>query len=124
VDDQKHLKGLITVKDIQKKVEFPDAAIDKTGQADGGAAVGVGADLETRAEMLASKGVDVLVVDTAHGHSLGVINAIKRIKQVLPEIARHRRECRYRRWQPGAHRRRGGWDQSRHRRPVPSAPHA
>jgi IMP dehydrogenase len=84
VDEQKHLKGLITVKDIQKKVEFPYAATDKQGRLIVGAAVGVGADLETRAEMVAAKGVDVLVVDTAHGHSLGVINAIKRIKQALP----------------------------------------
>jgi IMP dehydrogenase len=84
VDEQKHLKGLITVKDIQKKVEFPYAATDKQGRLMVGAAVGVGVDLETRAEMVTSKGVDVLVVDTAHGHSLGVINAIKRIKKALP----------------------------------------
>src|SRR5450759_3454047 len=61
VDEHNHLKGLITVKDIQKKVEFPYAAIDKTGRLIVGAAVGVGADLETRAEMVAAKGVDVLV---------------------------------------------------------------
>jgi len=86
VDDQDHLKGLITVKDIQKKVQFPAAAIDSQGRLIVGAAVGVGADLEKRAEMMASKGVDVLVVDTAHGHSAGVIQAIKRIKAVLPEL--------------------------------------
>jgi IMP dehydrogenase len=86
VDEHKHLKGLITVKDIQKKVEFPYAATDKQGRLIVGAAVGVGADLEGRAEMVAAKGVDVLVVDTAHGHSLGVINAIKRIKKALPDM--------------------------------------
>ncbi len=84
VDENCHLKGLITVKDIQKKVQFPAAATDRKGRLIVGAAVGVGTDLELRAEMMASKGVDVLVVDTAHGHSAGVIQAIKRIKAVLP----------------------------------------
>jgi IMP dehydrogenase len=86
VDEQGHLKGLITVKDIQKKVQFPNAAIDSQGRLIVGAAVGVGPDLEKRVEMMASKGVDILVVDTAHGHSAGVIQAIKRIKMVLPDM--------------------------------------
>jgi IMP dehydrogenase len=86
VDEEGHLKGLITVKDIQKRIEFPYTAADKQGRLIVGAAVGVGADLEGRAEIVASKGVDVLVVDTAHGHSLGVINAIRRIKKILPEM--------------------------------------
>jgi IMP dehydrogenase len=86
VDEQCHLKGLITVKDIQKKVQFPAAAIDSQGRLIVGAAVGVGVDLEKRAEMMASKGVDILVVDTAHGHSAGVIQAIQRIKKVLPDM--------------------------------------
>ena len=86
VDEQGHLKGLITVKDIQKKVQFPNAAIDSQGRLIVGAAVGVGPDLEKRIEMMASKGVDILVVDTAHGHSAGVIQAIKRIKMVLPDM--------------------------------------
>jgi IMP dehydrogenase len=77
---------LITVKDIQKKVQFPAAAIDGQGRLIVGAAVGVGVDLEKRAELMAAKGVDVLVVDTAHGHSAGVIQAIKRIKMVLPDM--------------------------------------
>ncbi len=86
VDEQGQLKGLITVKDIQKKVQFPAAATDSQGRLIVGGAVGVGVDLEKRAEMMASKGVDVLVVDTAHGHSVGVIQAIRRIKAVLPEM--------------------------------------
>lgn len=80
VDENGALKGLITVKDIQKKRDYPHAATDSRGRLLAGAAVGVGADLETRVEMLTDKGVDVIVVDTAHGHSAGVVNAIKRIK--------------------------------------------
>jgi IMP dehydrogenase len=86
VDEESHLKGLITVKDIQKKVQFPAAATDSQGRLIVGAAVGVGVDLEKRAEMMVAKGVDVLVVDTAHGHSAGVIRAIQRIKGILPEM--------------------------------------
>lgn len=80
VDEDGVLKGLITVKDIQKKRDYPNAATDARGRLLAGAAVGVGPDLETRVELLVDKGVDVIVVDTAHGHSAGVVNAIKRIK--------------------------------------------
>lgn len=86
VDAEGHLKGLITVKDIQKKVQYPNAATDSAGRLLVGAAVGVGADLEDRATRMAAKGVDVLVIDTAHGHSAGVISAIKRLKALLPEM--------------------------------------
>ena len=86
VDEQGHLQGLITVKDIQKKIQYPNASKDSHGRLLVGAAVGVGADLEERAERMAAQGVDVLVVDTAHGHSAGVIKAIKRIKAVLPQM--------------------------------------
>ena len=86
VDEQGHLQGLITVKDIQKKIQYPNASKDSHGRLLVGAAVGVGADLEERAERMAAQGVDVLVVDTAHGHSAGVIKAIKRIKAVLPHM--------------------------------------
>jgi len=86
VDEAGHIQGLITVKDIQKKIQYPQAATDERGRLLVGAAVGVGVDLEARAEMMASKGVDVLVVDTAHGHSAGVIKAIQRIKAILPHI--------------------------------------
>src|SRR4029453_5678899 len=74
VDGQGHLKGLITVKDIQKKRDYPNAATDARGRLLAGAAVGVGEGLATRVEMLVDKGVDVIVVDTAHGHSAGVVN--------------------------------------------------
>ncbi len=90
VDSDGRLVGLITVKDIQKKKEYPNAATDHQGRLLVGAAVGVGDDLETRLELMVAKGLDVVVIDTAHGHSAGVIRAIKRIKQRwerLPIIA-------------------------------------
>jgi IMP dehydrogenase len=90
VDDNGKLKGLITVKDIQKKKDYPNAAVDKQGRLLVGAAVGVGDDIEYRIEQMIPKGLDVVVIDTAHGHSAGVINAIKRIRNNwnhLPIIA-------------------------------------
>lgn len=86
VDAAGGLKGLITVKDIQKKRDNPNAAIDARGRLLVGAAVGVGSDLETRAQALVAKGVDVVVIDTAHGHSLGVIQAIHSIKRLWPDL--------------------------------------
>lgn len=86
VDEHGALKGLITVKDIQKKRDYPNAATDARGRLLAGAAVGVGVDLETRVELLVDKGADVLVVDTAHGHSAGVVSAIKRIKQIWRDV--------------------------------------
>jgi len=80
------VKGLITVKDIQKKRDFPNAAKDSQGRLLVGAAVGVGADLEERVALLVKEEVDVVVVDTAHGHSAGVIRAIKRIHQNWPDL--------------------------------------
>jgi IMP dehydrogenase len=86
VDDQYRVVGLITVKDIQKKRDYPNAATDQRGRLLVGAAVGVGADLETRLELMATKGLDVVVIDTAHGHSAGVIQAIRRIKTAWPNL--------------------------------------
>jgi IMP dehydrogenase len=86
VDKDGHLKGLITVKDIQKKFQFPNAAKDSSGRLLVGAAVGVGPDLETRVEAMTAKNLDVVVIDTAHGHTAGVIEAIKRIKAIRPEL--------------------------------------
>jgi len=80
VDEAGHLKGLITVKDIQKKRDFPNAATDSKGRLLVGAAVGVGKDLEERVTLLVEEGVDVITIDTAHGHSQGVIAAIERIR--------------------------------------------
>ena len=86
VDDKYNLKGLITVKDIQKKIAYPDACKDALGRLRVGAAIGVTGDFIERAEALVKAGVDVLAVDTAHGHSTRVIEAVKRIKKKFPEI--------------------------------------
>jgi IMP dehydrogenase len=80
VDSDGVLKGLITVKDIQKKIEYPGATKDERGRLRVGAAVGVGPDAFERAGALARSGADVLVVDTAHGHSRGVLEMVARIK--------------------------------------------
>src|SRR5205807_2292489 len=83
VDADGRLRGLITVKDIQKKIEFPDATKDDQGRLRVGAAVGVGPDALERAEALVAAGSDVIVVDTAHGHSRGVIEMVGRIKDAV-----------------------------------------
>ncbi len=80
VDESDCLKGLITVKDIQKKRDYPNAAVDSRGRLLAGAAVGVGPDVEERVQALVDEGVDLVVVDTAHGHSAGVLRAIERIR--------------------------------------------
>jgi IMP dehydrogenase len=86
VDADGVLRGLITVKDIQKRVEFPQATKDQQGRLRVGAAVGVGPDAVERAEALIAAGADVLVVDTAHGHSLGVIEMVARIAGLSGEF--------------------------------------
>jgi len=86
VDEAGRIKGLLTVKDIQKERDYPNSARDARDRLLVGAAVGVGADLEARSGKLIEAGVDVLVVDTAHGHSKGVIQAIRRLHQNWPEI--------------------------------------
>ncbi len=86
VDEAGTLKGLITVKDIQKKSDFPSASTDRLGRLLVGAAVGVGEDLEPRLKGLVSKGVDVVVIDTAHGHTQGVLRAIGRVKRLFPDL--------------------------------------
>src|SRR5207253_2029129 len=83
VDSDGVLKGLITVKDIQKRIEFPNATKDEQGRLRVGAAVGVGPDAWGRAGALVDAGVDVLVVDTAHGHSSSVPGVVRRIKSEL-----------------------------------------
>ncbi len=80
VDADGRLKGLITVKDISKRIKYPDATKDNQGRLRVGAAVGVGSDALERAAALAEAGVDLLVVDTAHGHSHGVLDVVRRIK--------------------------------------------
>jgi IMP dehydrogenase len=83
VDADGRLRGLITVKDISKRIEYPDATKDEQGRLRVGAAIGVGSDALERAEALAGAGVDVLVLDTAHGHSRGVLEMTERIRERL-----------------------------------------
>jgi IMP dehydrogenase len=86
VDDEYNLKGLITVKDIQKKLKYPNAAKDSQGRLRVGAAIGATGDFLERAQELVKRKVDVLAIDTAHGHSLRVLNAVKTIKSKLPDV--------------------------------------
>jgi len=82
VDDQHNLKGLVTIKDILKKKNYPNASVDKDGRLLCGAAVGVSGDFKERTQELIDAGVDVIVVDTAHGHSQYVYDAVKNLKKV------------------------------------------
>jgi IMP dehydrogenase len=86
VDSKYRLKGLITVKDIQKKIAYPNACKDRLGRLRVGAAIGATGDYLERAAALGKAGVDVLVIDTAHGHSTRVIEAVKQVKSKFPEI--------------------------------------
>jgi IMP dehydrogenase len=86
VDEAGILKGLITVKDIQKARDFPNASVDSQDRLLVGAAVGVGDDLETRVELMVREEVDIICVDTAHGHSAGVIKAVQRIHHNWPDL--------------------------------------
>ena len=84
VDDAYNLKGLITVKDIQKKLKYPNAAKDEQGRLRTGAAVGSTGDFLERAQALVAKKVDILAIDSAHGHHEGVLNALAKLKKHLP----------------------------------------
>src|SRR3954447_20761651 len=86
VDNQYYLKGLITVKDIQKKLKYPNAAKDEQGSLRVGAALGATGDYMERAKALVARKVDVLVIDTAHAHSSRVIGAVKAIKSRFPDV--------------------------------------
>jgi IMP dehydrogenase len=86
VNDKFELRGLITVKDILKATEHPNACKDSEGKLRVGAAVGVGPDNDERIELLVRAGVDVIVVDTAHGHSQGVLDRVKWVKKNYPQI--------------------------------------
>jgi IMP dehydrogenase len=87
VDDNGALKGLITIKDLEKIKKYPLAAKDTFGRLLVGAALGVGANIEAQAERLLKAGVDVVVVDSAHGHSKGVMTAVARLKAAFPELS-------------------------------------
>lgn len=86
VNDSFELRGLITAKDIQKSQDYPNACKDSHGSLRVGAAVGTGADTEARVEALVAEGVDVIVVDTAHGHSKGVIDRVRWVKKNFPQV--------------------------------------
>ncbi|MDB5730452.1 MAG: dehydrogenase [Variovorax sp.] len=86
INDDWELKGLITVKDITKQTSFPNAARDASGRLRVGAAVGVGEGTEERVEALVRAGVDAIVVDTAHGHSAGVIERVRWVKRHYPQV--------------------------------------
>ena len=85
VDDEGHLKGLITTKDIEKGTKYPNSAKDSRGRLLCGAAIGVTNDILERAKALIDAGADVLVLDSAHGHSKGILNAIFKVKEAFPE---------------------------------------
>ena len=86
VDEEGHLKGLITIKDIEKKIQYPNSAKDSRGRLLCGAALGISADLMDRVDALVKSNVDVVVLDSAHGHSQGVIDALKKVKLAYPEL--------------------------------------
>jgi len=86
VDEQGYLKGLITIKDIEKAVQYPNSAKDKNGRLLAGAAVGVTADVMERVAALVNAKVDVIVLDSAHGHSKGIIECIQKIKAAYPDL--------------------------------------
>lgn len=86
VDEEGHLKGLITIKDIEKKIQYPDSAVDAAGRLVCGAAVGVTDDMMERIDALVGAKVDVIVIDTAHGHSKGVIEAVRAARTRYPEL--------------------------------------
>jgi IMP dehydrogenase len=86
VDERLELKGLITVKDIEKKIQYPNASKDDRGRLRVGAAVGVGPDWEERVETLVRAGVDLVAVDTAHGHSRNVLDVIGQIRRRYPDL--------------------------------------
>ena len=86
VDENGYLKGLITIKDIEKATKYPNSAKDSKGRLLVAAAIGVGYDMMNRVEAVVAAKVDIIVVDTAHGHSKGVIDAVKSIKEAFPNV--------------------------------------
>ncbi len=86
VDENGILKGLITIKDIEKAIEYPNSARDKSGRLLCGAAIGVAANMMERAQALVDAQVDVLVLDSAHGHNINIVNAVREVKKAFPNI--------------------------------------
>ncbi|CAM4017863.1 IMP dehydrogenase [Alkalicoccus chagannorensis] len=85
-DDEGRLKGLITIKDVEKAIEFPNSAKDAQGRLVVGGAVGVGGDADARIGALVESGLDVLVIDTAHGHSRGVVEKVRSVRNKYPDL--------------------------------------
>lgn len=86
VDDENTLKGLITIKDIEKAIQFPNAAKDTHGRLLCGAAVGISKDTMDRADALVNAGIDVLVVDSAHGHHINILEAVRKLRAAYPDL--------------------------------------
>jgi IMP dehydrogenase len=86
VDAEKHLKGLITIKDIEKSMKYPNSNKDQFGRLVTGAAIGIGADVMERASALVEAGVDALFVDSAHGHSQGILDLVRSLKKKFPQV--------------------------------------
>ncbi len=86
VDEDNVLKGLITIKDIEKAIQFPNAAKDAQGRLLVGAAIGVSNDAFARAEALVNAGVDLIVVDSAHGHHINILDAVRKLRSMFPEL--------------------------------------
>ncbi|MFH0070767.1 IMP dehydrogenase, partial [Peribacillus sp. NPDC056705] len=86
VDEDNVLKGLITIKDIEKAIQFPNAAKDAQGRLLVGAAIGISKDTFERAEALVKAGVDVITVDSAHGHHINIIDAVRKLRELYPEL--------------------------------------
>ena len=86
VDEDMHLKGLITIKDIEKNIQYPNSARDENGRLLVGAAIGVTTDALERVQALVDAGVDILALDSAHGHSKNIINKVKEIKAAFPDV--------------------------------------
>ncbi|MFD2614445.1 IMP dehydrogenase [Paenibacillus gansuensis] len=86
VDEHNELKGLITIKDIEKAIQFPNAAKDRHGRLVVGAAVGISKDTFERADALVQAGIDVLVVDSAHGHHINILNTVRKLRETYPEL--------------------------------------
>ncbi|SFR27194.1 MULTISPECIES: IMP dehydrogenase [unclassified Paenibacillus] len=86
VDDENYLKGLITIKDIEKAIQFPNAAKDAQGRLLVGAAIGISKDTFDRTEALVKAGVDMIVVDSAHGHHINIIEAVRKLREAYPDL--------------------------------------
>lgn len=96
VDENFHLTGLVTIKDIEKAKKYPNAARDSQNRLLVAGAIGVSHDMEERAAALVEAQVDILALDSAHGHSENILKAVSRIKSLYP-ISPHRRQCSHRR---------------------------